>query len=38
MASVLAGTILALLSVASASAANKRNILFIMGDDIGWVP
>ena len=36
-ASILAGTILALLSAASASAANKPNILFIMADDIGWM-
>jgi arylsulfatase A-like enzyme len=37
MASVLAGTILALLSAAYALAADKPNIMFIMGDDIGWM-
>ncbi len=34
---VATATILALISAVSVQAADKPNILFIMGDDIGWM-
>ena len=34
---VYASAILALMSISAAWGAEKPNILFIMGDDIGWM-